>query len=606
MASYQAGNNFVEHRLGALDAAASEQLLRQLLPADTGFDCLGKAIGVAKGLPLHLCEIARCARAFSDGNLALDNGVRHFISHRFSQLKPFQQTLLEICAVLGAEFTDSLLEKILGDDDRDEQLIGALEQLWLIAFLDVIEPGKYVLHDLVQDSIYDHLTPIKRSHIHIRISKFFAREVSIGKDECYAPLARHCQAGGAYGEAAVYHEMAASYYRKRLASHAEVHELGAAVDCLEKLPVTAETSKSRVKHLLDLGLAWSRIRGWGGELVGKFWYEAYELSKTLDDIDLRARATNTYDTYLRDNGQWHHCAVVGDESYRLKTQVSDTFLKQGIVSSKAAYFLHTGEILKSLELYEDILEQTESGVAKASFNWFNTSHRIGAYFRSAQCLWLTGDVDQGLVRCERAMALSEQSGHPFHQAITLFHVCLFHEFDKNYEQVLEYGQELLRLSDKYDFNFYRGSARLYMAFAELNLDSDFSKLSQIKNITERQHRNGTRMFDAYWFANLAAAHLLTGNPATAHAVASTALHRGRVTNNCFWDSELHRICGDSQRSIGNVQSASRHYRQALDTASKQGAASLLQRAQTQMYTNGNIDSLGSRAAANSEWSITRS
>lgn len=578
---FKSNDQFEELNLMPLSRDSSEQLLRHLLPSDNGFEHIDEAISVSKGHPLHLCEIARCARSYSDQPVSLDQGIRHFLALRMSQLNADQRYLLDVCAVLGTCFSVNILSHILGESE--ESVFASLDQLWSLAFLDVVEAGEFGIHDLVRGCIYDSLSPVNRSRIHIKVATYFAGEVSQGKKECYAPLARHYQSAGVFDKAATCFQLAAAHFRHRLATLAEAGELEHAIFCLERLPASAEVNKTRVELLLDLGLAWSRDTGWGAKRIGKVWGEAYSLAKSIDDVALRARATNTYDTYLRDNGQWHQCVVIGREVNDMKSELVDPYLRQSIASSRAALLLHTGKLQQCLKSYNEILRTTENATTEASYNWFNSGHRIGAFFRSAQCLWLMGKKAEGKERCDQAIKLSMAGTQPFHQAITLFHVCLFYEFDQNYERVLEYAQQLLHLSRKYNFLYYAGAARLYISFANLNMSGNPAEVDKIHKITNQQHENGTRMFDTYWFSNLAMARMLTGDVAAAHTIANRTLERSRFTTNCFWDSELHRICGDTRRLLGHCKEPDDnwHYRRSVEIAHRQGAKELLDRAQSQ-------------------------
>ena len=104
------------------------------------------------------------------------------------------------------------------------------------------------------------------------------------------------------------------------------------------------------------------------------------------------------------------------------------------------------------------------------------------------------------------------------------------------------------------------------------------------------------MFDAYWFANLATAKLLTGELQAAYKIAQSALAGSSLTNNKFWDVELHRICveglrlssdGDGVTEHGaerygrgkdnRKSTLTGHYQQAVSIAQRQGAGNLLQR-----------------------------
>ena len=309
------------------------------------------------------------------------------------------------------------------------------------------------------------------------------------------------------------------------------------------MPPTIDNKQLQTEILLDLGLADSTNYGWGAESAEAAWELAYELAMDCGTTTLRARAINALDTSYRDTGQWHRCETLSAAAMDLLPDIHDPYLRQCLQSAQAALLLHIGSLPQAVSAYGAIIASSKE-LIMPSFNWFNTTFQIGAYFKSAQALWLMGRGDEARRRADIALNQSAAHADPFHRAITLFQIGLLYEYARDSGKVLEIASELADISARYQYSFYKAAADMMIALANLRQTNRKEELSIIESVTSSSHEMGARMFVPYQLGNLAEAQLVTGDADRALRTVRRALQTSASTRNQYWDASLWIITGN--------------------------------------------------------------
>lgn len=223
------------------------------------------------GNPFFLGELVRLLSAeqrlvdagqLVPGAVALPEGVREVLSRRLQLVSPKCADLLRAAAVLGREISVEVLRHVSGVDEAAlhthlEEAVRAR----LLAALPGIPLRYRFAHALVQEFLYDDLTPVRRAELHDRTGKALLEVHSCVLDAHVAELAHHfvrasgagssdealrwsVRAGHAATAASAYEEAAAHFSR--------------ALGVLESSAVTASGDEERGAVLLALGEAQCR------------------------------------------------------------------------------------------------------------------------------------------------------------------------------------------------------------------------------------------------------------------------------------------------------------------------------------------------------------
>ena len=564
-------------QLGPLGEEATAALAAAVRGERLAADERAAVVRASGGNPLFVIETVNGGRLSRDGTLDVSDRARGAIAAKLEGLEPETLALLLHAAAYGRPFVPTLLARAAGASTAAVE--NALDELW---HRDVIvrRNARYALrHDLIREVIYAGISPVVRLRLHASLARAIAATLSEnGHDRAITELAEQCARAERWEEALRHHREAVTQARYRHAVASEVKALRGALEAVSKLPATSENGRTEIELLLDLGLAESASRGWGSAQAERAWSRAQELARKVGTIEHRARALNALDTYYRDAGQWQRCRPLSKAAEALWPRIDDRYLQLCLRSARAALLLHGGHLACSLALYDKVIEHADE-IVEPTFRWFNTTYTVGAYFRSAQCLWLLGEIDRAHERAERALQLSETASDPFHRAITLFHVSLLHEYSRDPERVRTTAEELADIAEHHGFDFYRVSAALFLTGAALREGADAGAAQRMRELTDRQHASGTRMFEPYWRTNLAEALLLEGRVEEALRETHAALRIAARTCNRYWTPDTLRLLGDClHASEGSSRRTADAYRKAVRTARAQGSTVLELRA----------------------------
>ena len=143
------------------------------------------------GNPFYVRETARLLA--SEGELVavaeVPAGVRDVIRRRVARLPAHAQTVLRLAAVVGRDIDVDVL--LAADDADEDQSLDAVEAGVMAGLL--LEPAVGRLrfaHGLVQDTLYDDISRLRRSRLHGRIAEVMERVGSTGLRRHHPPPAR--------------------------------------------------------------------------------------------------------------------------------------------------------------------------------------------------------------------------------------------------------------------------------------------------------------------------------------------------------------------------------------------------------------------------------
>jgi class 3 adenylate cyclase len=212
------------------------------------------------GNPFFVGEVVRLLA--SEGKLAaggavaeleIPQGVREVVGRRLDRLSEETNEALRVAAVIGRDFEDELVERV-ADLSREQLMAGANEAV-AERLVNDLGKGRYSFaHALVRDTLYEELSPAKRSVLHERVG--LAIEAICGGDveERLGELANHFLAAAPRGDLAKaidYAQQAGVQDMEQLAYEDAVDVYGRALEVLELMDDPDEALRCRL--LLALG-----------------------------------------------------------------------------------------------------------------------------------------------------------------------------------------------------------------------------------------------------------------------------------------------------------------------------------------------------------------
>ena len=284
------------NRLGEREIAAMIDRVtgNQLLPAGIRQDIIERT----DGIPLFAEEITKAAleaesesaaerviAAVPSPSLAVPASLHASLMARLDRLGPAKE-VAQIGAVIGREFSHTLLQAVVGKPEAELQL--ALDRLVAagLLFRQGVPPHATYLfkHALVQDAAYGTLLRETRRMMHARIAEALQKHFSEIAESQPELLGRHFSEAGLTQQAIRYLQMAGERAVKRSANVEAIRHLEKAKELLEALPDRAAHVSQELQLLIALGPAMMATRSSTAPEIGAVYAHARELARNAGRI----------------------------------------------------------------------------------------------------------------------------------------------------------------------------------------------------------------------------------------------------------------------------------------------------------------------------------
>jgi eukaryotic-like serine/threonine-protein kinase len=127
----------------------------------------------------------------SVSDIRIPDGVREALGRRLDRVSEETNELLQVCAVVGREFTFDTLT-LLGDREEDEIVRRIEEALRARVIEELDQPGRYrFTHALMQETLLDELSTTRRVRLHGQVGEALEKRWGTGAEERAARLAQH-------------------------------------------------------------------------------------------------------------------------------------------------------------------------------------------------------------------------------------------------------------------------------------------------------------------------------------------------------------------------------------------------------------------------------
>jgi DNA polymerase III delta prime subunit len=281
--------------LAGLDTGAVAALIDELCTrplADTTVDTIARR---TEGNPFFVREIARLLE--TDGEHAavgeVPASVRHIVRRRVARLPGSAQSVLQLAAVIGREFTLDVLSAVTRmDEDALIEILDAALRSGILAEPNTANRSLRFAHALVRDTLYHDISRLRRTGLHARVG---AALEQVRPDDAVA-LAHHfdaAQAPDAAARAANYLRLAAEQAERRYA-HREAAGLWQ-----QAVLSYAHAPGGTVRDRLELVIGTIRTMSVAGDRLAASSLRDDTLAEVvaIGDAELTARVIVAYDVH---------------------------------------------------------------------------------------------------------------------------------------------------------------------------------------------------------------------------------------------------------------------------------------------------------------------
>ncbi|HSD23894.1 MAG TPA: AAA family ATPase, partial [Solirubrobacterales bacterium] len=219
----------------------------------------------------------------SVAELEIPQGVREVIGRRLDRLSEETNEGLRVAAVIGRDFDEDLVARVV--KQPLQVLMGAVREAIAERLVTDLGNGRYSFaHALVRDTLYEELSPPKRSALHERTGRAIEEICGGNVEERLGELAHHFLAAAPRGDLAKaidYAQQAGAQAMEQLAYEDAVDVYSRALEALELMEEPDEALRCRL--LLSLGGAEAKSARVAD--ARDAFERAAESARTLDDTD---------------------------------------------------------------------------------------------------------------------------------------------------------------------------------------------------------------------------------------------------------------------------------------------------------------------------------
>jgi DNA-binding CsgD family transcriptional regulator len=565
-----------ELHLAPLETADIDRMLRAILSLGRSprRDFLDLVSSLTEGNPFFVEELVRAliaegqlirsggtwARAATAAELRLPRTVLAAVQRQSETLGEQTHRILEMAAVVGQRFDFEFVGALVGLNEA-EFLANIKELIGAGLVIEVSAEQLAFRHALTRQAILSQLLARERRLLHRRVVEVLEQAYASDREAHLADLAQHYYAAGLWAEALDCARRAGQHALRLYAPGAAAEQLTLALESAEHLGLTADPDllelrgrarealgdfdgaradyaealiaapnpTRRCQALMDLGALWAS-RDYTE--AGRWFEQALEVARQIDDSPLLARALNRRGNWLVNIGRTAEGLALHRQALGLLEPAGD---RAGIAE--------TVDLLgMSLGLHGDVVEAVE-WLARAAENFGALGDRVGQVSSLSTGVSFGGplhaETSAAALRslaeirtdASTALQLARQTGSLAWEAYV--HLALGHALNGCGElgEALEHGRAGQQIATEIEHQQWQtgalnvlGEAHVFALDAETGIDV----LEQcLGSALELRSCHWTGMSASY----LALAYLQAGDLARARSTLHRAWPRGHLPTN---------------------------------------------------------------------------
>jgi class 3 adenylate cyclase/tetratricopeptide (TPR) repeat protein len=564
VADWLTGRVDSEIALSALSTAELTQLTAELLGSGEGMAALGARICErAGGNPFFVEEavhslVASGHLAGSSGAyrllkpieaLAIPDTVQAIIAARIDRLEERDKRVLQHAAVVGREFGQVTLDKVL--DLSAEDLTDSLTQLEELGFVNqgtALTTGQYSFcHPLTQEVAYRSQLGEHRARIHAALATDLEADVDPNEppDERSVLLAHHWECAGQLEKAVQWNLRAGIWSAFRDLSGAlarfrkavELAERAAPSPAMQQLAVAAHAGVMRMSSLTTVP----------DEEVEQHYAAAQAIVRDSGDRRSQAELLITYGGRRMNLGDALGAFENTREGIRIAQEIGALDLVGRFRLAVLIAYSNFGELQAAIDLVE----------ASAGHAWASspiTTENVGSRAYRASFLMNMGQLREARRELETAIDVSGKLG----RTVSWMHVLLVQAdyLAGAVESVQRDAQTAVRAAEEYDSPFFRLMAYNALGNAHL-LNGQWANALEVLERTRPLVEPGQpgRQFAVPHLAGLAEAHLELGHLEQGLVLAREALATAQEGHMRLWESRARLQLVRALRKVHGVKAA---------------------------------------------------
>jgi class 3 adenylate cyclase len=577
-------------RLEPLRAVNAEQMLDVLLGDQNGFVPLRRLIiEKTEGNPFFIEELVQALveqgilqRTNGNGagtlsltksldELRLPPTVQAVLASRIDRLAPREKELLQTLAVIGRQFSVSLLSRVLDYSETElDEMIATLQSSEFIYERPAFPEVEYVFkHALTQEVAYNSLLLERRKALHERIAQALEATFVDSIDDHLVDLSYHYSRSGNDSRAIDYLIRAGAQAQQRSAYSQAAAYLEEALVRLNSQASGPERDRKEIA--IHAGLADSALvmSGYAAAEYEHHLSRRHELAQRLGDTTQLFYSLVGMSILTAFRLELSRAQDIGWKLLGIADHEHDPEMQ----------LQAHGSLANTLYLLGDFIGTREH--AENGLSLFGQERRLAYgndHMRAAcqlyACLSTTalGFPDKGLRRALEFLVWARERAQLLPLALNLNGVATILAWRGEGADALKHADSLLALASEHGLTNWHSFGQIVHGQGLALLRKPVEAIAEIKSGIDSFEASGA-FIPGWAYATLAFSYLVAERPEEGLRVSAEALELAARTGDAEAKAELHRLYGELQlmRNPTNFAEADASFRTAIEVARKQSA-----------------------------------
>jgi predicted ATPase len=380
---------------------------------------------------------------------------------------PAAKAVAQLGAVLGREFAYALIQALMPLDEASLQArLGQLVAAELLYQRGRPPHATYIFkHALIQDAAYQSLLKSTRQQVHQQVAQ--ALEAQFSETVATQPelVAQHYTEAGCTEQAIAYWQRAGQQARQRSADPEAVQHLTIGLELLVTLPETPVRAQQELDLQIALGPALMATKGHAAPEVEQTYARAQALCTQVGETPQLFPTLRGLCRFYRNRGVLPTARELGEQLYRLAQHEAEPthLLEAHEVLGDTLFYL--GEYAAARTHLEQGSALIDPAVQRTLVLHYDTVPGVRCLALAAQPLWCLGYPAQAMHRCQEALTLAQELGHPQSLVMARYYTAFLHQRRRETPAVQAQAEAFLTLAIVQGFPFFVGNGTYWRGWA---------------------------------------------------------------------------------------------------------------------------------------------
>jgi class 3 adenylate cyclase/predicted ATPase len=473
---------------------------------------------------------------------AIPETLQDILMARLDQLGA-EKEVVQLAAVVGREFSYEMIHAMTSlDDNLLTKELNNLVEADILEFKDEGIHKKYVFRQvLIQDAAYNSILKSMRQKLHKKIAAALEKQFKDFVESHPQVLAYHYTRANIFNRAIEYHLKSGKLLVQQSAHREAIGQLQKGINLLKHVNDLKEKNHLELELQITLGIPLLATKGYGAEEVGNVYERARELSQMVGDIPkLFPALVGQYRFYLL-RGDLKKALDISELllSWAQTSHSSDLILEAS--RSVGVTLFHMGEISIGLSHLEKGIEIYNPKEHQNHAHIYGTDPSVTCLSYSALSCCLLGYEEKAFQFGKSSIKQAKKIKHPFSLVFALNHHAWLHQFYKDSEQVKQYANELVHVSEEFGFPFWEITGLFFKGWVVSQTMDMKTGIKQMEASIKAFQDTGAGSVLPYFMTALAEILFESNQPEKALKWLDRAEKRAEKNREHFFDSEIYRV-----------------------------------------------------------------